>query len=270
MRLLLRSIISRQQTGFCTSRAFPSSISYPWGSSEARKIQWHCLNKSVGFRLISKKKASLIECAIISKRMVCVIQIPWRLPQLRQSLTFPDVSRASSRFTKTCVLKANMSGEFTVVNKYLVEDLKKLGLWDTQMLEEIKYFDGSVQHINRIPEYVRAKYKEAFELDPEWLLILTAVRSKWIDQSQSHNVFMKGVSGKLMHDIYMTAWKLGLKCTYYLRTLGASQIEKSTLDAKKYGYTQKRQYDSQEEVGRSSAVQPTVDGTRVDRSACGW
>jgi ribonucleoside-diphosphate reductase alpha chain len=147
---------------------------------------------------------------------------------------------------KNMYVKANMSGEFTVVNKYLVEDLKKLGIWDTQMFEEIKYFDGSVQQITRIPASVRAKYKEAFELDPEWLLLLTAVRSKWIDQSQSHNVFMKGVSGKLLNDIYMTAWKLGLKCTYYLRTLGASQIEKSTLDAKKYGYTQKRQYENKE------------------------
>lgn len=147
---------------------------------------------------------------------------------------------------KNMYVKANMSGEFTVVNKYLVEDLKKFGLWDATMLDEIKYFDGSVQQITRIPEQIKVKYKEAFELDPEWLLMLTAVRSKWIDQSQSHNVFMKGVSGKLLNDIYMTAWKLGLKCTYYLRTLGASQVEKSTLDAKKYGYTQKRQYESKD------------------------
>jgi len=149
---------------------------------------------------------------------------------------------------KNIYVKSNMSGEFTVVNKYLVEDLKKLGIWDASMLDEIKYFDGSVQQIARIPESIRAKYKEAFELDPEWLLLLTAVRAKWVDQSQSHNVFMKGVSGKLMNDIYMTAWKLGLKCTYYLRTLGATQIEKSTLDAKKYGYTQKRQYETKETV----------------------
>lgn len=147
---------------------------------------------------------------------------------------------------KNIYVKANMSGEFTIVNKYLVEDLKKLGIWDTRMLEDLKYFDGSVQQIARIPANLKAKYKEAFELDPEWLLLLTALRGKWIDQSQSHNVFMKGVSGKLLNDIYMTAWKLGLKCTYYLRTLGASQVEKSTLDAKKYGYTQKRQYENQE------------------------
>lgn len=169
---------------------------------------------------------------------------------------------------KNMYVKANMSGEFTIVNKYLVEDLKKMGIWDTQMFEEIKYFDGSVQQIERIPASIRAKYKEAFELDPEWLLMLTAVRSKWIDQSQSHNVFMKGVSGKLLNDIYMTAWKLGLKCTYYLRTLGASQIEKSTLDAKKYGYTQKRQYETKEAVSVIEAVSTLNEQEPVIGTAC--
>lgn len=137
-------------------------------------------------------------------------------------------------------VKANMVGEFTVVNSYLVEDLKKIGLWNQDMLDEIKYYDGSVQQIEAIPEKLKRKYKGAFELDPVWLIKVTATRGKWIDQSISHNVFMKGVSGQKLNDIYMEAWKSGLKSTYYLRTLGASQIEKSTLDAKKYGYTQKR------------------------------
>jgi ribonucleoside-diphosphate reductase alpha chain len=135
-----------------------------------------------------------------------------------------------------------MSGEFTVVNKYLVEDLKKLGLWDKQMLDLLKYYDGNVQLIERIPAHLKAKYKEAFELDPLWLLKISAVRMKWIDQSQSHNVFMQGTSGKMLNDIYFAAWKMGMKTTYYLRTLGASQIEKSTLDAKTFGFTQKREY----------------------------
>lgn len=157
---------------------------------------------------------------------------------------------------KNIYVKANMSGEFTVVNKYLVEDLKKHNLWDQEMLEELKYYDGSVQMITRIPQELKAKYKEAFEIDPEWLIKLTAARAKWIDQSQSHNVFMKGVSGKKLSDIYMAAWHAGLKCTYYLRTLGASQIEKSTLDAKKYGYTQKRVYAQGAE---SESVETNVD-----------
>ena len=139
-------------------------------------------------------------------------------------------------------VKSNMIGEFTVVNKYLVEDLKKLNLWNQDMLDQIKYFDGSIQQIEVIPDHLKHKYRGAFELDPLWLLELTVKRSKWIDQSISHNVFMRGVSGKKLDEIYTAAWKKGLKTTYYLRSLAASQIEKSTLDAKKFGYTQKREY----------------------------
>jgi ribonucleoside-diphosphate reductase alpha chain len=143
---------------------------------------------------------------------------------------------------KNLYVKANMSGEFTVVNKYLVEDLKKLQLWGKGMLDQLKYYDGSLQMIESIPEWIKHKYKEAFELDPEVMIDISAARGRWLDQSQSHNVFMKGVSGKKLHDIYIKAWQKGLKTTYYLRTLGASQIEKSTLDAKKFGFTQKREY----------------------------
>jgi len=143
---------------------------------------------------------------------------------------------------KNIYVKANVSGEFTVANTYLVEDLKKLGLWDITMLEQLKYFDGTLEAIEEIPDALKRKYKTAFEIDQTWLIKLAAARGKWIDQAQSHNVFMKGVSGTQLNEIYLAAWKCGLKTTYYLRTLGASQIEKSTLDAKKYGFTQKRDY----------------------------
>lgn len=143
---------------------------------------------------------------------------------------------------KNLYVKANMNGEFTVINHYLVEDLKKLDLWHESMCEQIKYYDGSIQHIEGIPAHLKRKYKEAFEIDPELLIKFSARRSKWIDQSQSHNVFMQGVSGSKLHNIYVAAWTTGMKTTYYLRSLGASQIEKSTLDAKKYGFTQKRAY----------------------------
>jgi ribonucleoside-diphosphate reductase alpha chain len=141
---------------------------------------------------------------------------------------------------KNIYVKSNMTGEFTVVNRYLIEDLKQLGLWDQDMLDQIKYHDGNLTGVNRIPQQLRAKYKEVFQIDPHHLVQVTAARGKWIDQSQSHNVFMQGVSGKLLSDIYIAGWKAGLKTFYYLRTLGASQIEKSTLDAKKFGFTQKR------------------------------
>jgi ribonucleoside-diphosphate reductase alpha chain len=143
---------------------------------------------------------------------------------------------------KNIYVKANISGEFTIVNEYLVRDLKSLGLWTEETLDQLKYFDGNLQMIAGIPEPLKEKYREAFEIDPVGALQLTAARGKWIDQSQSHNVFMKGVSGRKLSDIYLTAWRLGLKTTYYLRTLAASQIEKSTLDAAKFGFTQTREY----------------------------
>jgi ribonucleoside-diphosphate reductase alpha chain len=156
---------------------------------------------------------------------------------------------------KNLYVKANKSGEFTVVNHYLIEDLKQLGLWDQEMLEKIKYFDGSIQKIPEIPANLKAKYREAFEIDPLYNIRMTATRGKWIDQSQSHNVFMKGVSGKLLNEIYLYAWRTGMKTTYYLRTLAASQIEKSTLDANKYGYTQMR--DDREIIGQTKTFHET-------------
>lgn len=144
---------------------------------------------------------------------------------------------------KNIYVKSNVSGEFTIINEYLVKDLKDRGLWSKKMLDDIKYFDGDLSRISAIPSELKYKYKTAFELDPEWLIAITAARGKWIDQSQSHNVFAQGTSGKKLHAIYMKAWEAGLKTTYYLRTLGASQIEKSTLDAKEYGFTQTREYE---------------------------
>jgi ribonucleoside-diphosphate reductase alpha chain len=129
-----------------------------------------------------------------------------------------------------------------VVNHYLVEDLKRLGLWTEDMLEQLKYYDGNIDKIQSIPAELKALYQEVFEIDPILLIKMTALRSKWIDQSQSHNVFMQGTSGNKLHEIYTAAWEMGLKTTYYLRTMAVSQIEKSTLDAMKYYFTQKRSY----------------------------
>lgn len=167
---------------------------------------------------------------------------------------------------KNIYVKANMSGEFTVVNQYLIVDLKKCGLWDTQMLDELKYYDGNLDMIDRVPQWIKDTYKEVFDIDPEWLLQFTARRTKWIDQSQSHNVFMKGVSGGKLNAIYLAAWKMGLKTTYYLRTLGATQIEKSTLDAKKFGYTQKREY--KEFAKNETDTLEDMGPTQVPTTAC--
>lgn len=159
---------------------------------------------------------------------------------------------------KNLYVKANMGGEFTVINRYLVEDLKALNLWGREMLDLIKYYDGSVQRIDVIPEHIRNKYKEAFELDPVWMVDIAAERGKWIDQSQSHNVFLQGMSGKTLDLVYKHGWKKGMKSFYYLRTLGASQIEKATLDASKFGFTQKREYNAVETGQTNGAAAPDL------------
>ncbi|HEY6095998.1 MAG TPA: ribonucleoside-diphosphate reductase subunit alpha, partial [Gallionellaceae bacterium] len=125
-------------------------------------------------------------------------------------------------------VKSNLSGEFTVINDYLVRDLKRLGLWDEVMIADLKYFDGSVSRIDRIPAELRSLYATAFEFEPQWLIEAAARRQKWIDQAQSLNIYMAGVSGRKLDDTYKLAWLRGLKTTYYLRTLGATSAEKST------------------------------------------
>jgi len=125
-------------------------------------------------------------------------------------------------------VKSNLSGEFTVVNEHLVRDLKKLGLWDEVMVADLKYFDGSLSRIDRVPADLRALYATAFEVEPSWIVECAARRQKWIDQAQSLNIYMAGASGKKLDDTYKLAWLRGLKTTYYLRTLGATSAEKST------------------------------------------
>jgi len=125
-------------------------------------------------------------------------------------------------------VKSNLSGEFTVVNEYLVRELKKLGLWDSVMVNDLKHFDGSIGKIDRIPAELRQLYATAFEVEPKWLVEAGARRQKWIDQAQSLNIYMGGASGKKLDETYKLAWLRGLKTTYYLRTLAATSAEKST------------------------------------------
>lgn len=125
-------------------------------------------------------------------------------------------------------VKSNLSGEFTVTNENLVRDLKKLGLWDEVMVADLKYFDGSLARIDRVPEDLRRLYATAFEIEPKWLVECASRRSKWIDQAQSLNIYMAGASGRKLDDTYKLAWLRGLKTTYYLRALSATAAEKST------------------------------------------
>jgi ribonucleoside-diphosphate reductase alpha chain len=125
-------------------------------------------------------------------------------------------------------VKSNLSGEFTEINEHLVRDLKARGLWDEVMVSDLKYFDGSLSRIDRIPQDLRDLYATAFEIEPKWLVEAASRRQKWIDQAQSLNIYMAGASGKKLDETYKLAWLRGLKTTYYLRTIGATHTEKST------------------------------------------
>ncbi len=128
-------------------------------------------------------------------------------------------------------VKSNLSGEFTVVNEYLVTDLKQAGMWDEVMIADLKYFDGNLARVDRAPAELRRLYATAFEVEPKWLVEAAARRQKWIDQSQSLNIYMPGASGKKLDETYRLAWLRGLKTTYYLRAMGATHAEKSTSKA---------------------------------------
>ncbi len=134
---------------------------------------------------------------------------------------------------KNLYVKSNLSGEFTVPNSFLIEKLKGLGLWDEEMLDDLKYYDGSLLEIERVPESIKKLFITAFELDPMWLIEAGSRRQKWIDMGQSLNLYLAETSGKKISDTYISAWKKGLKTLYYLRTIGATQVEKSTTDINK-------------------------------------
>lgn len=136
---------------------------------------------------------------------------------------------------KNLFVKSNLSGEYIIANNYLINSLKELGIWDEQMIDDLKYYDGSVLEIPRIPEHIKEIFQTAFEIDSSWLIECAARRQKWIDQAQSLNLYCAIPSGVYLSDMYMYAWKSGLKTTYYLRCMGATQIEKSTIDINKRG-----------------------------------
>ena len=157
------------------------------------------------------------------------------------------VSQSIEPTFKNLFAKGNLSGDFTVINSYLVEDLKALGLWDRKMLEELKYKDGSILGIDRIPEDVREIYRTAFEVEPGWYIECASRRQKWIDMGQSLNLYIAAPNGRKLNDMYLHAWETGLKTTYYLRATAASTVEQSTSQARPNWVNQpKKEYTSEQ------------------------
>jgi len=162
-------------------------------------------------------------------------------------------------------VKSNLSGEFTQLNDALVRDLKAHGLWDDELRAALKYYDGSLREIDRVPDALKARYRTAFEVEPSWLIACASRRQKWIDQGQSLNLYLDGPTGKTLHETYLRAWEAGLKTTYYLRTRAATQVEKSTLDINRWGIQPRWMKNAspsgdiavrRETVGTPEAVEP--------------
>ena len=158
------------------------------------------------------------------------------------------VSQSIEPTYQNLFVKSNLSGEFTVVNPYLIADLRERGLWDEVMANDLKYYDGSVQMIDRVPDDLKLLYQTAFELDPRWLVEAAARRQKWIDQGQSLNLYMSEPSGAKLDSLYKLAWVRGLKTTYYLRSMGATHVEKSTMDTERASKLNAVQNTSEEAV----------------------
>jgi len=162
------------------------------------------------------------------------------------------VSQSIEPTYQNLFVKSNLSGEFTVVNPYLIDDLRERGLWDEVMANDLKYYDGSVQMIDRVPGDLKQLYQTAFEIDPRWLVEAAARRQKWIDQGQSLNLYMSEPSGSKLDSLYKLAWVRGLKTTYYLRSMGATHVEKSTMDTGRANKLNAVKNTAQEAAGSSA------------------
>lgn len=172
------------------------------------------------------------------------------------------VSQSIEPTYQNLYVKSNLSGEFTVVNPYLVHDLKERGLWDQVMVNDLKYYEGSVQKIDRIPDDLKALYATSFEVEPRWLVDAGARRQKWIDQAQSLNLYIAGANGKKLDITYRMAWLRGLKTTYYLRALGATSTEKSTINTGALNAV------SAASVNNSTAAAPVPKACSIDDPDC--
>jgi len=182
--------------------------------------------------------------------------------------TIIGVTQSIEPSYKHLFVKSNLSGEFIQVNVRLVRELKKLGLWDQTMLDEIKYYDGSLAEITRLPQDIRDRYATAFEVEPKWLIACASRRQKWIDMGQSLNLYVQSRSGRQLDQMYKDAWRQGLKTTYYLRSLGATQVEKSTIDVNKFGI-QPRWMKNKSASGDVNVQRPAAENTcSIDDPDC--
>ena len=182
--------------------------------------------------------------------------------------TIIGVTQSIEPTYKHLFVKSNLSGEFVQINVRLVNELKERNLWNNDMLEAIKYFDGALGDIPGLPEDIKSRYATAFEIEPKWLIECASRRQKWIDMGQSLNLYLGQPSGRKLDDMYKLAWTSGLKTTYYLRSLGATQVEKSTVDINKFGVQPRWMKNSSSSSDILVERQPEVKACSIDDPDC--
>jgi ribonucleoside-diphosphate reductase alpha chain len=186
--------------------------------------------------------------------------------------TIVGVTQSIEPMYKHLFVKSNLSGEFVQINVNLVNELKERGLWDAEMCEAIKYFDGALGEIARLPDDIKGRYATAFEIEPRWLIECASRRQKWIDMGQSLNLYMNQPNGRVLDEMYRLAWRTGLKTTYYLRSLGATHVEKSTVDINKFGmqprWMKNKSASADIELNRDGTAGPSCRRDDPDCEAC--
>jgi ribonucleoside-diphosphate reductase alpha chain len=182
--------------------------------------------------------------------------------------TIVGVTQSIEPTYKHLFVKSNLSGEFVQINVKLVNELKERELWDGDMLEKIKYFDGALGEIPDLPEDIKGRYATAFEIDPSWIIRCASRRQKWLDMGQSLNLYLGQPSGRRLDEMYRMAWQAGLKTTYYLRSLGATQVEKSTVDINKFGVQPRWMKNASASADITVERQPEVQQCSIDNPDC--
>jgi ribonucleoside-diphosphate reductase alpha chain len=182
--------------------------------------------------------------------------------------TIVGVTQSIEPTYKHLFVKSNLSGEFVQVNVKLVNEMKERGLWGDEMLEKIKYFDGALGEIPDLPEDIKGRYATAFEIDPSWIIRCASRRQKWLDMGQSLNLYLGQPSGRRLDEMYRMAWQAGLKTTYYLRSLGATQVEKSTVDINKFGVQPRWMKNASASADIAVERQPEVQQCSIDDPDC--
>ncbi|PID46291.1 MAG: ribonucleoside-diphosphate reductase subunit alpha [Proteobacteria bacterium] len=213
--------------------AYPSFKGSLWDRGILPLDSLELLQEARGENYLQVDKSSTLDWDTLRDRVKAYGMRNSNVMAIAPTATISNICGVSQSIEPTyqnLFVKSNLSGEFTVVNPYMVEELKALGLWDGVMINDLKYFDGSLQQIDRIPAKIREKYASAFEIDPRWLVEAASRRQKWIDQGQSLNLYMAEPSGAKMDNLYKLAWVRGLKTTYYLRSMGATAMEKTSGD----------------------------------------